>query len=188
MKATLLDTGVIVALIDRDERHHVQCVETVSDLIGPLVTCEAVVAEACYLLRRTPGAPEAVIKNVANGVFQTPVRLADQASAVELTPDQVKCKLVSSARPAVKADGSLAYSVFQQGAGMVDAHGAVNSANLDCANRGMDINQDIDGQVHYGGPANVDENGNYYIMGLEGYLWTNSLTESASVNHWVDQE
>ncbi|MDZ7645404.1 MAG: PIN domain-containing protein [Woeseiaceae bacterium] len=83
MKATLLDTGVIVALLDRNERHHVQCVETVSDLIGPLVTCESAVAEACYLLRGTPGAPEAIIANVANGVFQTPVRLADQAAAVE---------------------------------------------------------------------------------------------------------
>lgn len=83
MKVTLLDTGVIVALLDRDERHHVQCVETVSDLIGPLVTCEAAIAEACYLLRGTSGAPEAIIKNVAKGVFQTPVRLADQASVVE---------------------------------------------------------------------------------------------------------
>ena len=82
MKATLLDTGVIVALLDRAARHHVQCVETVSDLIGPLVTCESAVAEACYLLRGTPGAPEAILENVANGVFQTPVRLADRASAV----------------------------------------------------------------------------------------------------------
>lgn len=83
MKATLLDTGVIVALLDRDERHHEKCVEIVSDLIGPLVTCEAAIAEACYLLRRTSGAPEAIIGNVANGVFQTPVRLADQANVVE---------------------------------------------------------------------------------------------------------
>jgi len=83
MKATLLDTGVIVALLDRDERHHEQCVEIVSDLIGPLVTCEAAIAEACHLLRRTSGAPQAIIRNVANGVFQTPVRLADQASVVE---------------------------------------------------------------------------------------------------------
>jgi predicted nucleic acid-binding protein len=83
MKASLLDTGVIVALLDRDERHHERCVETVSDLIGPLVTCEAAIAEACYLLRRTSGAPEAIIRNVASGVFQTPVRLADQANAVE---------------------------------------------------------------------------------------------------------
>jgi len=82
MKATLLDTGVIVALLDRDEHHQVQCVETVSDLIGPLGTCESAVAEACYLLRGTPGVPDAIIANVANGVFQTPLRLADQAAAV----------------------------------------------------------------------------------------------------------
>ena len=83
MKATLLDTGVIVALLDRDERFHLQCVEVVSDVVGPLLTCEAVVAEACHLLRRVHGAPEAVIKNVANGVFQTPVRLVDRATSIE---------------------------------------------------------------------------------------------------------
>ncbi|MEE2983292.1 MAG: PIN domain-containing protein [Pseudomonadota bacterium] len=83
MKATLLDTGVIVALLDQDEQNHLQCVEVISDIIGPLVTCEVAVAEACYLLRCTPGAPEAVIKNIANGVFQIPVRLVDRAAAVE---------------------------------------------------------------------------------------------------------
>jgi len=83
MKATLLDTGVIVALLDRDERHHLQCVDVVSDIVGPFVTCEAVIAESCYLLRRTHGAPGAVIKNVANGVFQTPFRLVDRAASVE---------------------------------------------------------------------------------------------------------
>ena len=83
MKATLLDTGVIVALLDRDERHHLQCVDVVSDIVGPFVTCEAVIAESCYLLRRTHGAPGAVIKNVANDVFQTPFRLVDRAALIE---------------------------------------------------------------------------------------------------------
>lgn len=83
MKVTLLDTGVIVALLDRDERHHLQCVEIVSDIAGPLVTCEAVIAEACYLPRQTHGVPEAVIKNVAKGTFQTPVRLVDRAACIE---------------------------------------------------------------------------------------------------------
>jgi len=83
MKVTLLDTGVIVALLDRDERHHLQCVDVVSDIVGSFVTCEAVIAESCYLLRRTHGAPGAVIKNVANGVFQTPFRFVDRAASVE---------------------------------------------------------------------------------------------------------
>jgi predicted nucleic acid-binding protein len=83
MKTTLLDTGVIVALLDRDERYHSQCVDAVSDIVGPLATCEAAIAEACYLLRGTPGAPAAVIRNVANGVFQIPMRLVDRATAVD---------------------------------------------------------------------------------------------------------
>ncbi len=83
MKTTLLDTGVIVALLDRDERYHSRCVDVLSDIGGSLATCEAVVAEACHLLRRIPGGPEAVVRNVANGVFRIPVRLADQAKAIE---------------------------------------------------------------------------------------------------------
>ena len=83
MKSILLDTGVIVALLDRSEQHHSRCVEVLSELAGSLVTCEACVAETCYLLRAVRGAPEAILTNVANGVFQMPVRLVDQAVSVE---------------------------------------------------------------------------------------------------------
>ena len=83
MNPILLDTGVIVALLDRSERYHLQCVEILSESTGALVTCEAAIAEACYLLRDLQGAPEAVVSNVGNGVFQIPVRLADQAASVE---------------------------------------------------------------------------------------------------------
>jgi predicted nucleic acid-binding protein len=78
----LLDTGVIVALLDRTERHHAQAIEAVSSLEADLVTCEAVVAEACYLMRRLAGAPEAVLENVERGVFQIPMRLSSEANAI----------------------------------------------------------------------------------------------------------
>lgn len=83
MNPILLDTGGIVALLDRSERYHLQCVEVLSESTGALVTCEAAIAEACYLLRDLRGAPEAVVSNVGSGVFQIPVRLADQAASVE---------------------------------------------------------------------------------------------------------
>ena len=35
---------------------------------GPLVTCEAVITESCYLLRNLWGASEAMIENVAAGL------------------------------------------------------------------------------------------------------------------------
>ncbi len=56
MKPVLLDTGVIVALLDRSERFHTRCVAAVEQINQQLVTCEAVVAESCYLLRNTFGA------------------------------------------------------------------------------------------------------------------------------------
>src|SRR5262249_40359980 len=50
-----------------------------------------------------------------------------------LTPDQVKCRIISSGKPAVDANGQLAYSVLQQGTGLVDAKAAVYGANNNCA-------------------------------------------------------
>lgn len=78
----LLDTGVIVALLDKRERRHRDCVEALVGLGSHLATCEPVVAEACYLLRDVPGAGEAVLANVARGSFRVHLRLADEADAV----------------------------------------------------------------------------------------------------------
>ena len=83
MKPVLLDTGVIVALLDRSERLHEACAEAVRELEAPLITCEAVVAESCYLLRNLAGAAEAVIDNVAAGIFQIPFQLSREAAGVK---------------------------------------------------------------------------------------------------------
>jgi uncharacterized protein len=79
VKPALLDSGVIVALLDRSERFYVACAKAIRELEAPLVTCEAVIAESCYLLRNLPGAPEAVIENVAAGIFQIPFQLSQEA-------------------------------------------------------------------------------------------------------------
>ncbi|MBT8136153.1 MAG: S8 family peptidase [Gammaproteobacteria bacterium] len=90
-----------------------------------------------------------------------------------LTPDQVKCKIMSSARPALDDDGTLAYSIFQQGAGLANAHDAVYASNYDCANNGLDVKADLDGSMHFGGPANQNEEDDFYLMDMDGYLWRN---------------
>ena len=79
MTAALLDTGCIVALLDRSERSHQTCAAAIEAIDGPLVTCEAVFAEACYLLRTVPGAAEVILENVASGGFKIPFRLASAA-------------------------------------------------------------------------------------------------------------
>jgi serine protease AprX len=92
-----------------------------------------------------------------------------------LTPDQVKCRLMATARPAVRSDGSLAYSVFQQGAGLINAKAAAASYAHDCANLGLDINADLANVMHFGGPANQDAAGNYYVMDMAGSAWGDPL-------------
>jgi uncharacterized protein len=82
LKAALLDTGAIVASLDRSELLHEVCVSTIASLTCPLITCEAVIAESCFLLRNLRGAAEAVIENVAAGIFQLPFSLMLSAGDV----------------------------------------------------------------------------------------------------------
>lgn len=83
MKPVLLDTGVIVALLDRSEKRHKACAAAVQEVEAPLITCEAVIAESCYLLRNLAGASEAVVANVVAGIFQIPFQLSQEAAAVQ---------------------------------------------------------------------------------------------------------
>ena len=85
-----------------------------------------------------------------------------------LTPDQVKCRLMASARPAVNSKGKAAYTVFQQGAGLVNALAAVSNGETNCANRGLDIARDLAGTAHYEGPANQDAKGKFYLVDENG--------------------
>lgn len=72
-----------MALLDRGERYHKICVEALNALTAPLVTCEAVIAESCYLLRGVPGAAEAILENVAAGTFQIPFQLSICAPQIQ---------------------------------------------------------------------------------------------------------
>lgn len=83
MKPVLLDTGVIVALLDRSERRHSDCVKALSQAAAPLLTCEPVIAEACYLTRNLRGAPTAILENVATGAFQIPLQLSSCAGPIQ---------------------------------------------------------------------------------------------------------
>ena len=61
----VVDTGPIVALVDADERHHAWARRTFDDLRPPLLTCEAVLSEASFLLRRAGadlGLPAALVE------------------------------------------------------------------------------------------------------------------------------
>ena len=57
----LLDTGGLIALLDRSERHHAACRAAYEDWDGPVVSTEAVVTEATHLVSRIPSGREACL-------------------------------------------------------------------------------------------------------------------------------
>ncbi|MGA7339842.1 MAG: PIN domain-containing protein [Terracidiphilus sp.] len=82
MSRTLVDTGFLVALYDKREPMHLKCLRTYQACLAELVTCEAVLSEACYLLRNVPGAIQGILRSVEEGILQIPFTLSDSASAV----------------------------------------------------------------------------------------------------------
>lgn len=65
----LLDTGPLVAMLYRRERHHAWCVRQAARLPRPLYSCEAVVTEAHFLLQRIPMGTQRLIELIGRGVL-----------------------------------------------------------------------------------------------------------------------
>ncbi|AFY89205.1 type II toxin-antitoxin system VapC family toxin [Chroococcidiopsis thermalis] len=78
----LLDTGPLVALVNRRDRFH-QWVKTEWEQIEPpLLTCEAVITEASFLLSSVYGGQKAVMSLIERGVVQIPFRLEEEVELV----------------------------------------------------------------------------------------------------------
>jgi uncharacterized protein len=83
MTQWLLDTGPLVAFFDKDDEYHAWAVEQWGRAPVPLLTCEAVLAEAAYLLREHAGlAVEKVLALFERKVIHAPFCLEDQAGPV----------------------------------------------------------------------------------------------------------
>jgi uncharacterized protein len=81
-QAVLLDTGPLVALINRREQFHKWVTNQFVQIEPPLLTCEAVVTEACFLLQNVYGGEAAVISFVQKGIIHLPLSLSEEAGAI----------------------------------------------------------------------------------------------------------
>jgi len=80
----LLDTGPLVALLSRRDSKHARAKEMFAGCAPPLRTCEAVIAEACFLLRTVSlDGPAEVIALAGKGVYQIALPLVDHFAEVE---------------------------------------------------------------------------------------------------------
>ncbi len=78
----LLDTGPLVASINRRDRFHDWARAWLEQITPPLLTCEPVLAEACFLLRSFPGGSAAVLELVGRGAVHVAFQLELHISSV----------------------------------------------------------------------------------------------------------
>lgn len=82
MRVVLADTGLIVAYLNGRDRHHAWAVGALKQLVPPLLTCEAVLSEAVYLLRSHASGGDRVMDLLTRGMVRTKFDLQAEATAV----------------------------------------------------------------------------------------------------------
>lgn len=78
----LLDTGPLVAYLNRADSHHDWAVECWSALTDPFWTCEAVLSEAIFLLQSNGATAEPVLRLLERGLVRLSFAVADHRADV----------------------------------------------------------------------------------------------------------
>lgn len=80
----LLDTGPLVALLSQNDENHAHARQLFAACAPPLRSCEAVIAEACFLMRRVhPAGPSEVLALGRRGVYTVAIAAEDHWSNIE---------------------------------------------------------------------------------------------------------
>lgn len=69
-RQVLLDTGSLVALLNRRDNFHEWAKLQWQEIQPPLLTCEPVIAEACFLLQNVYSGQEAIMSLIETDVVQ----------------------------------------------------------------------------------------------------------------------
>ena len=80
----LLDTGPLVALLSANDRNHDRARRVFAECAPPLRCCEAVVAEACFLMRKVHASgPAEVVALGARGLYEIALSVQDHWTSIE---------------------------------------------------------------------------------------------------------
>jgi predicted nucleic acid-binding protein len=78
----IADTGPLVAYLDRSDQHHAWAKQVMDTFTEPLHTCDAVLAEATFLLQRGGIAAGLPMQMIERGVLQTGFDSGTEAHAL----------------------------------------------------------------------------------------------------------
>lgn len=80
--AVLLDTGPLVAFLSANDGYHDWAQHRWQDIQPPMLTCEAVIAEAVFLLQREAKLAKVIMDLIERGVLRVEFALGEELRAV----------------------------------------------------------------------------------------------------------
>lgn len=78
----ILDAGPLVAFLNSQDDHHQWARKTLGTIAPPIATCEAVISETCFLMRRIRGGADAVLALVGRGILSLEFSLSSEVETV----------------------------------------------------------------------------------------------------------
>ena len=78
----IIDTGPLVAFVDRKDSYHAWALATWDGIEPPLLTCEPVLSEACFLLQNLSDGPATVMELVERGVIAVKFDVESEAARI----------------------------------------------------------------------------------------------------------
>ena len=81
-KRVIIDTGPIVAFLNKTDKYHDWAIAQFSQLNPPFLTCESVISEVCFLLRHTENGVQNSFKLLERELIQIPFKLEAEISII----------------------------------------------------------------------------------------------------------
>ncbi|HBH29545.1 MAG: PIN domain-containing protein [Desulfofustis sp. PB-SRB1] len=81
-KRVIVDTGPLVAFINKSDAHHQWAKTQFSLITPPFISCESVISETCFLLRKSANGPTRIVQLIERELIVFPFDPQAEASSI----------------------------------------------------------------------------------------------------------
>jgi hypothetical protein len=86
-KRVIVDNGPIVAFLNKNDSYHEWAKTQFAFISFPFISCEAVISEACFLLRSFPNGARNVLELLERELIILPFDLEAESNSIKILPE-----------------------------------------------------------------------------------------------------
>ena len=89
-KRVIVDTGPLVAFLNKNDKHHDWARTQFSLISPPLISCESVISEACFLLRNFTNGAQNILELIERELIILPFDLQAESNSIKQLMNKYK--------------------------------------------------------------------------------------------------